>query len=375
MRGAILSLRWVRLALELAIATVLYVALGMTSSLWLPGEVWWVSPVWPPSGLSLAVVRLRDRRMLIAVALGEICLTLWPWNMHLPEVSAWLMAASAILLSGSEVLRTFVAVWLLDRFVGDANPFDRSQDVFRFLVLAGLIPSAVGATIGAAVFQMIGVATAADYFPNWSAWFLSDMAGLWLVAPPLLCWARRPWLTLTWSQALEATALGLCSLVILMVIFSSWVFRGGEHYPTEFLVQPLVLWAVFRFGRRGTSVLISVLTTFAIVATQMDYGPFSRSALTDEEALVLVQVHQGVSGVVAYALAALLHQRETAEAALILNFEEREQALQREVRRLRVEIDQSRTAREVTAITETDYFKELQRKAKALRRRSASKWE
>jgi two-component system cell cycle response regulator len=45
----------------------------------------------------------------------------------------------------------------------------------------------------------------------------------------------------------------------------------------------------------------------------------------------------------------------------------REQALEQEVRELRIEIDATRAATQVAEITETDYFQELQRKASALR--------
>ena len=45
----------------------------------------------------------------------------------------------------------------------------------------------------------------------------------------------------------------------------------------------------------------------------------------------------------------------------------REQRLKQEVQQLRIEIDESRTARQVAEITETDYFQDLQRKADQLR--------
>lgn len=48
----------------------------------------------------------------------------------------------------------------------------------------------------------------------------------------------------------------------------------------------------------------------------------------------------------------------------------REQRLKQEVHRLRIEIDEGRTARQVAEITETDYFQELQRKVDTLRLRS-----
>src|SRR5919112_154129 len=48
----------------------------------------------------------------------------------------------------------------------------------------------------------------------------------------------------------------------------------------------------------------------------------------------------------------------------------REQHLEQEVQQLRIEIDETRTARQVAEITETDYFRDLQRKANRLRSRA-----
>jgi HAMP domain-containing protein len=48
----------------------------------------------------------------------------------------------------------------------------------------------------------------------------------------------------------------------------------------------------------------------------------------------------------------------------------REQRLKQEVQQLRIEIDETRTARQVAEITETDYFRDLQRKANRLRSRA-----
>ena len=48
----------------------------------------------------------------------------------------------------------------------------------------------------------------------------------------------------------------------------------------------------------------------------------------------------------------------------------REQRLKQEVRQLRIEIDERRTARQVAEITETDYFQDLQKKVDTLRLRS-----
>ncbi len=47
----------------------------------------------------------------------------------------------------------------------------------------------------------------------------------------------------------------------------------------------------------------------------------------------------------------------------------REQALKQEVRQLQIEIDAGRAAKQVAEITDTDYFRDLQRRANELRAR------
>jgi hypothetical protein len=44
--------------------------------------------------------------------------------------------------------------------------------------------------------------------------------------------------------------------------------------------------------------------------------------------------------------------------------------LKQQVQELRIEIDHHRTAQQAAEITETDYFRELQRQASSLRQRS-----
>jgi GAF domain-containing protein len=56
-------------------------------------------------------------------------------------------------------------------------------------------------------------------------------------------------------------------------------------------------------------------------------------------------------------------------AAVALASYTHEQGLRQQIQQLRIEIDEARKARQVAAITETDYFKQLQQRAQSLRRR------
>ena len=74
-----------------------------------------------------------------------------------------------------------------------------------------------------------------------------------------------------------------------------------------------------------------------------------------------------------------LGQREDALGRLVRVFQHmvqevyaREQRLREQVRELRIEIDQTKRARQVAEITETDYFRELQQRARSMRRRAGA---
>jgi GAF domain-containing protein len=57
-------------------------------------------------------------------------------------------------------------------------------------------------------------------------------------------------------------------------------------------------------------------------------------------------------------------------AAVAMASYSRESRLRDQIRALEIQIDEARKAREVSEITETDYFKQLRQRARALRSRS-----
>jgi predicted nucleic acid-binding Zn-ribbon protein len=58
---------------------------------------------------------------------------------------------------------------------------------------------------------------------------------------------------------------------------------------------------------------------------------------------------------------------------MVREVQARVQRLQQQVQELRIEIDQSRKARQVAEVTETDYFRRLQQEAQTLRARATTR--
>jgi integral membrane sensor domain MASE1 len=85
------------------------------------------------------------------------------------------------------------------------------------------------------------------------------------------------------------------------------VFGGalmnGRRYPLEFFCIPFLVWAAFRFGRRGAIASTLALAGTAIWGTLNDWGPFTAGSIRSNESLLMLQSFLGVCSVMTLALA------------------------------------------------------------------------
>src|SRR5258708_27669094 len=127
--GSIAS--WRREAgLLVLVAAAYYGAARLGLLMQLPGTN--SSPVWPPSSIGLAAVLVFGLRVWPAIAVGAFLANL----LTLPDTRAGFLAAIAIAVGNS--LEHVVALVLIRRLVPSVIPFDRAQDVFRFLAIAAI---------------------------------------------------------------------------------------------------------------------------------------------------------------------------------------------------------------------------------------------
>src|SRR6186713_587535 len=96
------------------------------------------SPVWPPAGIALAAMLLLGYRAWPAIFIGAFLVNL---------TTAGDIGTSVAIATGN-TLEAIVGAWLVNRFAGGKNVFDRPQGVFKF---------ALAAAISAVVSPMFGV--------------------------------------------------------------------------------------------------------------------------------------------------------------------------------------------------------------------------
>ncbi len=80
----------------------------------------------------------------------------------------------------------------MQRYAAGARAFERAPNFLRFVVLAGLVSTAVSATIGATSLAVTGEAAWTSFGSIWLTWWLGDTAGALIVAPLLVLWGTTP---------------------------------------------------------------------------------------------------------------------------------------------------------------------------------------
>lgn len=261
------------------------------------------SAVWPPTGIALASLLVLGMRFWPAILLGAFLVNV--------TTSGDLPASLGIALGNT--LEGVVGCWLVSRFAGGRRAFERPQDIFKFAILAGMLSTALSATIGTNSLLMRGLDTWSNFWPIWLTWWMGDTVGAMVVTPLLVVWFSR---RNTWSSRhyFEAFVMLACLIVVGQMVFGGVLPFERKTYPLEFLCLPFLVWAGFRLGHRGATLATVVLSATSVNGTLMGFGPFARG--TPNESLLLLQAFIGVTSVMALALAGLVLDRERHEEAL-----------------------------------------------------------
>lgn len=258
--------------------------------------------VWPPSGIALTAVVLLGYRVWPGIFLGAF---LANWSIDGS-------VATSISIAFGNTLEALLGAFFLYRFAGGLRFLDRPKNLFSFVVLTGMLSTAVSATIGVASLLSGGLASPESYKLVWLTWWLGDMISNFTVAPLLMIWFGRPLPALKPRRLFEAALLLLSVFLVGQAVFGGWSPMAGKNYPLEYLGIPLLLWAAFRFGRHGASAAAFALSIIATRGTLEGYGPFSLDG--PNHSLLQLQAFMGTITVTALVLASVLFERNRAEA-------------------------------------------------------------
>ena len=291
--------RWLLvLACNLVIAAAYFVSARFGLSLAFANPS--ASPVWPPTGLSLAAVILLGYRVWPGILAEAFVVNL---------ATAGTPATCAAIAWGN-TLEALAGGWLLNRLGGGRHALERVRSVSFFLPLVAMGSTTISATVGVTWLSLGGFVR--NYSATWLTWWLGDVVSDLVIAPLLLIWSTKPFAYRKPFRLLE-----LSLSLALLILIGQMVFHGGfkaQHYPLEYLAMPPLLWSAFRFTHHGATLSAFILSAIAISGTVGGFGPFALAE--PNESLLLLQMFNGTISVTALVLAGLVWEREQGEKSL-----------------------------------------------------------
>jgi PAS domain S-box-containing protein len=262
------------------------------------------TPVWPPAGIALAALLLLGLRLWPVVFVGAFILNVSIDGSILPSLA----------IAAGNTLEAVVGAALVSTFAGGARALDRPRDILRFVALAGMLSTAISATIGVSTLVLAGQAPASAYGSIWLTWWLGDLAGDLIVAPLVLLWSRQLTLGPLRARWREALLLALAALGVGVLVFGGVLPKPLENRPIAFLNIPILLWAALRFGQREAVTVIALLGAFAVAGTVRGHGAFAVG--TPNESLLLLQTFMATMAATMLPVGAGVLDRQRAERTI-----------------------------------------------------------
>lgn len=259
------------------------------------------SPFWPPTGIAIVTLLLLGLRYWPAIFVGAFFANL---------TTAGTVLTSLGIAAGNS-LEAVTACYLVNRFAGGKDVFDRTWDILRFALYAGILSSGIAATFGVTSLALGGFAPWHQYGIIWRTWWLGDAAGALVFAPFLLLSSANPFPRWTRRQVAEAAALLASTLLISVIVFGPLLHLEVKNDPWTFLCTPFLIWGAFRFGPREASAIICVACAIAVVGTTHGYGPFARQSPNDS--LLLLQSFLSIQALTTLVFAAEVSERRRQE--------------------------------------------------------------
>src|SRR5262245_53211780 len=212
-------------------------------------------------------------------------------------------------IAAGNTFEALLGAGLVCRFANGPNAFEHTKNILKFIFLAVILSTAVGATIGVSSLSLSGLAPWDEFFNIWLTWWLGDAVGSLIVGSLIVLWVTQPLLPMRPVQFLEATGLVVVLVLIGWVLFLTRIPSGLEY----FALVPL-LWAALRFGRRGAVTSAFAMSAIALWGTLHDLGPFATS--NPNQSLLLLQVFLATVTVTSLVMASVILERRRLEQRL-----------------------------------------------------------
>lgn len=236
------------------------------------------TPIWPPTGVALAVVLLRGYRIWPAIFTAAMVAN---------ATTAGSVATSIAIATGNS-LEAVVGAYLINQWSDGCNTFSTPNSVAKFALICIVIATPISASIGLTSLATVGYIEPKNFADAWITWWLGDATGALVVAPVIVLWAAGHHHAFSRNEFFETVGVLATAAVVGLIAFSPLIEQTPGRDPLGFLAILPMLWAALRRGPRDTATVALVLAGSTIWGTLMGGGPFTSGHLNSSFLLVLM---------------------------------------------------------------------------------------
>ena len=232
--------------LEIAIVAIVYIGVARTSLL-VPAAV--QTPLWPPTGMALAIILLRGYRIWPAVLIGSFSATVITTGVLTAQGPAIAIGTTLAALAGARVIN----YWSYG-----TKTFFTPLGIARFVLIA-FVPTAMLSTAGAISGQLFNTELDFNALAVTTAiWWLTDAVGSVIIAPVIVLWATTPLrasakLDLAETAGIILAAATVGAIAFLPVTIESLKVLLPYQSVCGFLILLPLMWACLRGNQRAAA--------------------------------------------------------------------------------------------------------------------------
>jgi len=245
-----------------------------------------------------------------------------------------------------------ISWYVLCRVFRFRNSLERLIDVSAFLAVGVLFLPILSALLTTASIRWFTPEFCPDFLALFSVRWLSDALGVLVMTPFIVVWHSRTRINWRNQQSFEVLIWLAFLLMLGALVFRNWAPTDTLRYPMELTMFPVMAWAAMRFGQRGVSVGILLVSMMAVWELRDVIGPEATKTISQPPGYLWVFV--GVLSTTALYLAATWTELRNREDQFRTN-EERLRAFVRAIPDLALVFNRDGVCTEVFAPSDNSF--------------------
>ena len=272
------------------------------------------SPVWPPAGLAMAVLFLCGRSYAPAIFLGSALTNLDTLRAGAGAAPSLALVLCSLGIALGNTAEALLAAWTLEHRADGRQFCHSALGASRFVTHVALLPPLLSAGIGCASLALAGLLAHGAGPTVFVTWYVGNVTGLLIFgATAVLPW-RETLRDLAPARWREGAALLLTLLVVGNTMTGVYLGPLPTDWPREYMILPVIVWAVLRFHALGTVLALGLVSLFSIGGTALGYHVFA-SALPGRSLLDL-QIFLAIVAAMAWLVCGAVNELRRTNARL-----------------------------------------------------------